>query len=213
MRRIKDFFIASLIGGFIIAFSVSFPFALLNMLLNTISLITGPLVKIASMGVALNEYVAKGLEFSIALALCFSIGVLAKTRLGRFVEKPVERIVIGYSLLRDALSQFSSIFKNKKTIFISSAIFFPEGRENTEKMGFVVGYPREGYCRCFEPTAPNFTTGFIHTLRNEVVFPLPMLTMQEVFSIVVACGAGGSNYPAADELESVAVLVKKGKRP
>ena len=212
MRKIKEFFIASLIGGFIVVFSVSLPFLFLDMLLNTISLITGPLVRIISVGVSLNEYVAKGLEFSIALVLCFSIGVFAKTRLGRLVEKPIGRIIVGYSLLKDALSQLLTMFKNKRKLFIAPAMFFPEGIGKTEKLGFITYYPRDGFCRCFEPTAPNFTTGFIHTLRNEVVFPLPMLSTQDVFRIVVACGVGG-NYPAASELESVAELVKKGKRP
>lgn len=212
MRKIRGFFIATLIGGFIIIFSFSLPFAFLGMLLSTISLITGPLVKIVSMGISLNEYAAKALEFSIALALCFCVGIFTKTHLWRFVEEPLKRIVPGYSLLKDGLSQLSAMFKNKKTLFISPALFFPEGMENTEKLGFITYYPRDGYCRCFEPTAPNFTTGFIHTLRNEVVFPLPMLSPQEVFSIVVACGAGGA-YPAADELISVAELIKEGKRP
>lgn len=212
MRKIREFLVASLIGGFIVVFSVSLPFYLLDMLLSTISLVTGPLVQIISKGVALNIYAAKALELSIALVLCFSIGIFAKTRLGRFTEKPIKRIIVGYSLLKDALSQLSEMFKNKKTLFISPAMFFPEGIGKTEKLGFITYYPRVGYCRCFEPTAPNFTTGFIHTLRNEVVFPLPMLSTQDVFRIVVACGVGG-NYPAYSELESVAELEKKGKRP
>ena len=134
MRKIKEFFIASLIGGFIVVFSVSLPFLFLDMLLNTISLITGPLVRIISVGVSLNEYVAKGLEFSIALVLCFSIGVFAKTRLGRLVEKPIGRIIVGYSLLKDALSQLLTMFKNKRKLFIAPAMFFPEGIGKTEKL-------------------------------------------------------------------------------
>lgn len=211
MRKIKEFFVASLIGGFIIVFSVSLPFSLLDMLLSTISLVTGPLVHLISKGVTLNVYVAKPLELLIALALCFSIGVFAKTHFGRFVEEPLKRIP-GYTLLKGALSQLSVMFKSKNKFFISPAAFFPEGIGKTEKLGFIVYYPRVGYCRCFEPTAPNFTTGFIHTLRDEMVFPLPMLSEQDVFRVVVACGAGG-DYPAPNELESVAKLVKKGKRP
>ncbi len=212
MRRIKDFFIASLLWGFIVIFSVSLPFLFLNMLLNTISLITGPLVKIASMGIALNEYVAKGLEFSIALVLCFSIGVLAKTRLGRFVEKPIERVVLGYSLLKGALSHLSEMFKNKKTFFISPALFYPWGLSNTGKVGFISGYPREGFCICFEPSAMDPTKGTLHILSDNMVFPLVGLSTKDIMSVAIGCGVG-LKLPHPSELSCLADLTKQGKRP
>lgn len=212
MRKIKDFFVASLIGGFIVIFSVSLPFSLLNMLLSTISLVTGPIVKAVSMGVALNEYAAKTLEFSIALALCFSIGVFFKTHLGRFVEEPFKRIIPGYSLLKDGLSQLSAMFKKKKTFFIAPALFYPWGCGNTEKFGFITEYPREGYCICVEPSAIDPTKGTMHVLRNELVFPLTNFSTKDVMSVAIGCGVG-LKLPPLNEVDSLSLLISQGKRP
>lgn len=212
MRKIKEFFVASLIGGFVVIVSVSLPFLFLNMLLNTVSLATAPLVSILSMGIALNSYAAKGLEFLIALALCFSIGVFAKTRLWKFAEEPAKRIIIGYSFFKEALSHLSAMFKKKKTFFIASALFYPWGLDNTGKFGFITRYPWKGYCICVEPSAMDPTKGTIHLLRDEMVFPLAGLSTKDIMSAAIGCGVG-LELPPRNEVISLAYLISQGKRP
>ncbi len=215
METIKKFLIASLLGGLIVMISVALPISLFSALLDVISIFTAPLAKalVVLVGKAtVSVYVAKTLEILVALALCFVVGIFVKTRIGRALENTfLKRIIVGYSLLKESLVQFSDLLKQRK-VFISAAIFYPYGLHCSEKIGFISSYPRDGYATCIELKAGINGFGDGHTLPDRLIFPLPGVSFIEVVRIA-AVGGAGTKIPGPDTLESLETLVAKGKRP
>ncbi len=212
MGTMKKFFVASLVGGFIVMISIALPIALFQTLLDIISIFTTPLVELLVGEATVSVYIAKTLEILIAVALCFAIGIFVKTRVGLALEKTfLKRLVIGYSMLREFLSQVSDLLKQKK-VFISAAIFYPYGLGCSEKIGFISSYPREGYATCVELKVGINGFGDYHTLSESLVFPLPGFSFVGVVRSA-AVGGAGIEIPGPDTLDSLETLAKRGKRP
>ena len=211
METAKKFLI-TLLGGFIVMVSVSLPISLVAVLLNTIAIFTGPLVKVLVGDTAVSVYVSKTLEISVALALCLAVGMFVKTRLGLLVEKTfLKRVIVGYSWLKESFLQLVDLFKRKK-IFITAAIFYPWGRGCSEKIGFISSYPRKGCAACVELKAGINGFGDLHILPENLVFPLPGVSFVDVVRIA-AVGGAGTKLPEPSELASLEKLIALGKRP
>lgn len=184
MRRINRFLIMSFVSGLITVFLAIILWKIFWAFLRIVRSSLEPFAT------ALHEYIGVGtstawiLATCIGLGICFAIGIVVKTR-------------------------FWPLGK-RKFIIRSAAIFYPNGWEGSEKIGFITSYPREGYCVCLELMPP--TSFMKHTMRNERVFPLPNFSMQDVIRDVFSGGTTGS-VPSLGDLDSLATLIAEGKRP
>jgi uncharacterized membrane protein len=191
MEKIKTFLKTSLIGGFI----VILPAALTLMIFRWIfTIITGMIQPITNMVIArsqLHELIADAFVILIILLLCFIVGVIVRTKIGRFIQENLEnrilKIAPGYTVIKETALQFMG---TKKSPFSSVALV--QAYENETLMtAFITDEHTDGTYTVFVPTGPNPTTGFIFHLKPQYVHPVNVSVNHAIRS-VISCGAGSS---------------------
>ena len=212
MEKVKIFFKTSLLGGLAVILPIGILFAIFSWIFDLVARIIEPLTKIAIVQAGIREYVAGFIILTIIISACFLVGVAVKTRLGSFLHEFVEKRFLKkipfYSIVKETIVQ---VIGRGKPVFISPAIFYPFGGD-THKIGFITAYPNDGHCTCFEPTAPNPTSGLIYIVPDRLVYPLSSFSTEDTMRIILSCGAG-AKFPQCGELTSVAKLITEGKRP
>ena len=140
----------------------------------------------------LDITVADILTISIILIACFLIGVIVRTRVGRFFHKVIEDRLLskipGYGVTKEVVSNVTGFSEIK---FSRVVLCKPFGGD-TMQTGFIMDRsPELGYLTVFCPTGPNPTSGFVYHLPESRVFPLDTSVDKGVKSIL-GCGVGSS---------------------
>jgi len=115
----------------------------------------------------------------LLIGLCFFIGALIRTAIGREAKRMVERNVFehlpGYTMLRSVAEQISDTNNNSG--------FKPALVEIEEALvpGFIVETHEDGRCTVFIPSAPTPAAGSIYIIDSARVHPLdvPVTTMMK----------------------------------
>jgi uncharacterized membrane protein len=139
----------------------------------------------------LQGIVADILVVALLIAVCFSVGAIVRTKLGKwlylFVESNVFLRVPGYSLIKETVFQFLG---NKKSPFSSVALVQIFGNE-TLVSGFITDEHKDGTRTVFVPTGPNPTSGNIYHLPSNLVHPVDV-SVEDAMRSIISCGAGSS---------------------
>jgi len=192
MRKLKSFILTTLLGGV----TVILPVAILAFVFGWIfNLVTGMIQPFTDMIVAkgqMREIAADLTVITIILAVCFVIGLLIRTQLGKFlfhiIENKLLKVAPGYTLVKETVLQ---IFGNKKSPFSSVAlaqIFCNE----TLATCFITDEHEDGSFSVFVPTGPNPTSGNIFHLKGKYVHPVNV-SVEETMRSIISCGAGSSS--------------------
>ena len=120
----------------------------------------------------------------------FTIGLIIKTRWGRFLNKQLEKKYLmkipGYKLARETVSQFFG--KNRS--FFKEVVIVDLFNSGTLMTGFITDDQGE-MITVFVPTGPNPTSGNIYHLPKDKV----LRTNSPVdlgMKTIISCGAGSS---------------------
>ena len=138
-----------------------------------------------------QEYVANLLVIVAIITACFMVGVLVRTRLGKWIYHTLESTLLkkapGYSLIKETVFQFIG---NKKSPFSSVALVKIYGND-TMVSAFVTDTHENGMCTVFVPTGPNPTSGNIFHLDSKYVFPVD-IPVEDAMRSIISCGAGSA---------------------
>ena len=189
MQKLRAFVATTTIGGI----TVVLPAVLLIMIFRglfgwasgMIRPLTGILVARAPLQGALADLVI----LSLILLVCFLVGLIVRTKVGRYLQENLEEHILnvapGYRIIRETVMQ---LIGRKKSPF--STVALVRLYNNEALMTAFVTDDHEGeWYSVFIPTGPNPTTGYIVHLPAERVFPIPVRVDTAIRS-VIACGAG-----------------------
>lgn len=192
MSRLKEFLKTSLLGGVAVILPVVLLVSIFLWIFEKIDSLTKPLANLVILKrLGMGDVAASIMSVSIAIMLCFAVGVVVKTKLGKIfhelIEEKILKSIPGYSLLRGAISLLTD---RNKSPFSEVALADVFGT-NTWRTVFVMDRNANGFVTVFEPTAPNPTTGFIYHVHESRVKSLCVPSDYAV-QTVLSCGAGSS---------------------
>jgi len=187
MRRVKDFFVNTFIGGLIVILPVLIFAFLINWIVSFFANLVDPLVKLFP--IEINEQFAKFIAFLIIISICFSIGLFIRTTFGNTMFNWFENILLKklpfYSTIKETVFQFIG---NDKTPFKQVVLVKPYGG-NAKMLGFVTSKFENGTYTIFVPTAPNPTSGFVIFLGEADIEHLD-ITIEEAMRTNIGLGRG-----------------------
>ena len=191
MKRIKDFFKTSLLGGMVVILPVAILFFVFNWIFNLVRNMIQPLTNLVMTKSQIQEILAAILVIAVILTLCFVIGVFVRTSLGKWIYQTLENRILkvapGYSLIKETVMQFLG---SKKSPFSSVALAQIFGNE-TLVSAFVTDTHSDGSYTVFVPTGPNPTSGNIYHLEGRFVHPIDV-PVEDTMRSILSCGAGST---------------------
>ena len=191
MKRIKDFFKTSLLGGMVVILPVAILFFVFNWIFNLVRNMIQPLTNLVMTKSQIQEILAAILVIAVILTLCFVIGVFVRTSLGKWIyhtlENRILKVAPGYSLIKETVMQFLG---SKKSPFSSVALAQIFGNE-TLVSAFVTDTHSDGSYTVFVPTGPNPTSGNIYHLEGRFVHPVDV-PVEDTMRSILSCGAGST---------------------
>jgi len=129
------------------------------------------------------------LGIALLVLLCFSVGVVVRTKLGNWFYSVLETNLLmkvpGYSLIKETVAQFLG---NKKSPFTSVALVQIFGNE-TMVSAFITDEHENGTVTVFVPTGPNPTSGNIYHLLPQYVHPIDV-SVEDTMRSIISCGVG-----------------------
>jgi uncharacterized membrane protein len=191
MNRFKEFVKSTVLGGLLVILPLAIFFFALTWIFGLVLSAISPLTNIVMQKSPLQGIVADILVVALLIAVCFSVGAIVRTKLGKwlylFVESNVFLRVPGYSLIKETVFQFIG---NKKSPFSSVALVQIFGNE-TLVSGFITDEHKDGTRTVFVPTGPNPTSGNIYHLPSNLVHPVDV-SVEDAMRSIISCGAGSS---------------------
>jgi uncharacterized membrane protein len=191
MNRIKQFFISAVVGGLLVILPVALLLFTINWVFEMIRGMISPLTDALLTQASLPAYVADLVVIVALVLLCFLVGMIVRTRLGKWIYSVLDSKLLmkapGYSIIKETVAQFIG---NKKSPFSSAALVQIFGNE-TMVSAFVTDEHEDGSFTVFVPTGPNPTSGNIYHLPGRFVHPIDT-PVDELMRSIISCGAGSS---------------------
>jgi len=126
LKRLREFFTNTFIGGLVVILPVLIFVFLINWLVGFFGSLVEPLVQLFP--ITINENIAKFLAFLFIIAICFFIGLFIRTRFGNSIfswfENSFFKRLPFYSTIRETVIQFIG---NDKTPFSKVVLVKPYG--------------------------------------------------------------------------------------
>ncbi len=195
MKRIKLFFTTMLLGGVTVILPVAILAAIFGWLFNFVTSLIQPLTNIIVGQAEVREIIADIAVIFIIVVVCFGVGVLVRTRFGKFMYALIEdrllKVAPGYNLIKETIFQ---ILGGKKSPFSQVALVQIFGNE-TLVTAFVTDEHADGSSSVFVPTGPNPTSGNIYHLKSEYVHKVDV-SVEDAMRSIISCGAGSSRLVA-----------------
>jgi uncharacterized membrane protein len=191
MNKIKAFIKTSLIGGLGVLLPIAIFMLVFKWLFNLVTNMIQPLTTLLIAKSHLREIVADVVVIAVIISSCFIIGVIVRTKVGKFIHKNLEnrilKIAPGYNMIREIVLQFIG---KKKSPFSSVALV--QIFESSAKMtAFVTDSHPDGSYTVFVPTGPNPTSGNIYHLEGKYVQHLDV-PVEIAMRSIISCGAGST---------------------
>ena len=191
MKKIKSFLKTTMLGGVLVVLPLVILILVFKSLYEFIADKLKPITYILLETAKLQEFVASMLAIILILIFFFVVGLLVKTRLGRFsIEKLEIKIFTKLPLYKFIKETILQLVGNEKNVFKNVALVKLFGNE-TRVTAFITDEHDDGSFTVFVPSGPAPTAGFIyHLTRNNVQiinYPIDK-AMRTIFSV----GAGSN---------------------
>lgn len=190
MKKIKDFLKTSLLGGLVVMLPVTILLSLFAWVFNSVSNLIQPLTNLVIEKSHLQEFLANLLVLAVILILCFVLGVLVKTRLGKFLHETLEKIlkiIPFYSLVRETIKQL--IGREKPLFRYVVMVRFLVNKQ----LGFVADDEDPNHISVFVPTSPNPTSGWVIFCRKDEIQRVD-ISIEDAMRLIFSCGVGSSKF-------------------
>ncbi|MBL7111519.1 MAG: DUF502 domain-containing protein [Bacteroidales bacterium] len=190
----KKYINATLLGGFAALLPLGLLILVARWLINLVQKYLGPIVEWFAKLIHMDSYwllLASYVVLIIAILAAFLfIGMMIRTRTGRFFKKEFEQKYLmkipGYKIARDTVKQFFG--KNRS--FFSEVVLVDLFNSGTLATGFITDDFGE-YLTVFVPTGPNPTSGLIYHVKKDKVIRTGA-SVETAMKSVISCGAGSS---------------------
>ncbi len=191
MLRLKRFFKNAMVGGLLVILPVAIFLFILNWIFGLIRKSISPLTIIVMQQSPIQGFVADLLVLVVLVFICFSVGVIVRTKAGKWMHSIMESKVFlrapGYMLIKETIFQFLG----KSRPPFSSVALVQLFDNEVLATGFITDEHEDGTCTVFIPTGPNPTSGLIYHLPQRLVHPVKV-SIEEAMRSVISCGAGSS---------------------
>ncbi|MDX2413789.1 MAG: DUF502 domain-containing protein [Bacteroidales bacterium] len=199
IKRLNNFFRTTLLGGLVAVLPMALIFLFFRWIFNLIKKYLEPIVNLIEVDTQIQQVILYIIVIAAILALFFFIGLIIKTRLGRFVNNVLEEKYLmkipGYKIARDTVMQF---FGGNKSFF-SEVVLVDIFNSGTLMTGFITD-DHGTYVTVFVPTGPNPTSGNIYHVKREKVTKTSAAVDNGMKSII-SCGAGSKEIFELASLE------------
>ncbi len=189
MSKFRKFLKTTVIGGVTVVLPVVLTVFFLRWMFNFIISLIQPITETVFRGTGWHQYLAHLIVFSIIVAICFIVGLVVKTRFGRFfycqVEKKILNVAPGYSLFRETVRQFLGQAKRP----FSRVALVQLYESSTLATAFVTDEHPDGRFTVFVPSGLNPTSGQIFHLEKQYVH-LVDVSVEDTMRSIISCGAG-----------------------
>ena len=193
LKRTKNFFRTTLLGGIIVILPTIILFFAFRWLFGVVARGIRPLTNLVVEHTDFPEQYDELISILIVLVVivtgCFLVGLFVRTRMGQLIYTGVESSVLsrapGYKMVKETVNQFLG---KKESPFASVALvqIFENG---TKVTAFITDRHENGEVTVFVPTGPNPTSGFIYHLDAKYVHPVEV-SVEDAMRSVISCGAG-----------------------
>lgn len=191
MSRVKEFFKSAVIGGLLVVLPLAIFLFAIKWVFGVVRAGIAPMTALIMANSPLQGIVVDAVVIALLIIVCFGVGVMVRTRLGKWIYAVLESKLLlkapGYSLIKETVAQFLG---NKKSPFSSVALAQLYGNE-TMVSAFVTDEHEDGSYTVFVPTGPNPTSGNIYHLPGEYVHPVDV-PVEDAMRSIISCGAGSS---------------------
>lgn len=191
MSRMKSLIKTSFLGGLTVILPVAILVFVFKWIFGVVARVIQPLTNLILIKSNLREIMADLLALAIIITVCFIVGVIVKTQIGKFIHTSLENSILkfapGYSLVKETIMQFLG---RKKTPFSSVVLVQVFGNE-TMLTAFVTDEHSDGSYTVFVPTGPNPTSGNIYHLESRFVHQVDV-TVEDAMRSIISCGAGSA---------------------
>jgi uncharacterized membrane protein len=191
MDKLRTLIRTSLLGGVGVILPVAITAFIFKWLFDLITDKIQPLTNLVMAKSQVIEIMADLTVIIIILGVCFLVGVIVKTKLGRFVHERLEsrilKIAPGYSMIKEIIMQFIS----KKKVPFSAVALVRIFENSTLMTGFVTDEHADGSYTVFVPTGPNPTSGNIFHLKGQYV-QFVDVPVEDAMRSIISCGAGST---------------------
>ncbi len=191
MIKIKSMLKTSLLGGVAVILPATILLFIFKWIFSIITDIIQPLTNVIMSKSQLREILADFIVIAIILSVCFIVGLIVRTKIGRFIHEQLEnhilKIAPGYTMIKETVIQF---FGKKQSPFSSVALVQVFGND-TLMTAFVTDTHPDGSCSVFVPTGPNPTSGNIYHVKGQYVLYVNV-PVEDAMRSIISCGAGSS---------------------
>lgn len=192
MDKIKSFIKTTLFGGTLVVLPIVILVLVFNWLYGFVSDKIKPLTYILLETVRLQEFVASILAIVIIILCFFLVGLIVKTKLGKytfdyFEQKFLKKLPL-YNIIKETTHQ---LVGSEKTLFKHVALVRLFGN-NTRVTAFVTEKHKDGSYTVFVPSAPAPTAGFIYHLVAEDV-EIVSYPVDKAMKTILSFGVGSKD--------------------
>lgn len=189
MEKLRLFFKTTLLGGILVILPIFLLILVFNWLYELVTEQVRPIVIMLVETARLHEFVASILAILITLLICFAIGLIIRTKLGKFTFEILEshflRKLPFYKIIKETVIQ---VVGSEKNIFKSTALVNLFGN-STLVTAFITAEHSDGSFTVFVPSGPAPTAGFIYHLQRENVYKLDY-PIERAMKTIFSLGAG-----------------------
>ena len=186
----------ALIGGITVILPVALLVIIFKWLLKIVTNIIQPFTNIITATAHTQELIADIIVIIILLLTCFIVGLVVKTKIGKFIHHSLEdntlKFAPGYNMIKETIMQF--LGKSKPPF--SDVCLVQLFENSTMCTGFVTDTHEDGSYTVFVPTGPNPTSGLIYHVKGEFV-RIVDVTVESAMRSILSCGAGSERLLSA----------------
>ncbi|NIB44377.1 DUF502 domain-containing protein [Pseudomaricurvus alkylphenolicus] len=194
MGKLRSFIALTFLGGITVVLPIAILMILFQWLFALVTDFIQPLTDLLTSRSEMRELLADGLVLILLLGLCFSVGLLIKTGVGRWLhywlDKGLARFAPGYSTIRDIVVQFIGGSEATSLLAGEVALVKLYGEDSELQVTGIVTARHGDRVTVFVPTAPVPTSGMVYHVPENCVTLLPDISVEQAMKTVIACGAG-----------------------
>ena len=123
MKRFRTFFQTMTLGGLVVVLPAFLLFLIFRWLFLWVTDLIQPLTDVVVAWIGAPEFAADWIVILVIIALCFALGVVVKTSVGRFIHRNLETHILsvapGYRIIKETVMQ---LLGRKRSPFSSVAL-------------------------------------------------------------------------------------------